>query len=62
VLSGDESEMYFMGIIDILQFFGLRKQIEFVLKTRVLMRDSVCVNQKKKRKEKKNVKKFGKLY
>jgi len=44
VLSRDESEMYFMGIIDILQFFGWYKKIEFFLKTRILRRDSKGVS------------------
>eukprot|EP00026_Physarum_polycephalum_P003879 Phypoly_transcript_03895.p1 GENE.Phypoly_transcript_03895~~Phypoly_transcript_03895.p1 ORF type:complete len:624 (+),score=54.89 Phypoly_transcript_03895:95-1966(+) len=40
VMASDESELYFMGIIDILQFFNIRKKVEFFTKTRVLMRDS----------------------
>jgi 1-phosphatidylinositol-4-phosphate 5-kinase len=40
VMSSDETEMYFVGIIDILQFFNWSKKIEYFLKTRIMLRDS----------------------
>ena len=51
-MSRDESELYFMGIIDILQFFNWSKKIEYFLKTRILLRDSVCAQKKEERKKK----------
>ena len=51
VMSRDESELYFMGIIDILQFFNWSKKIEYFLKTRILLRDSVCPQKTKEKKE-----------
>jgi len=39
ILSEDKAEIYFMGIIDILQEFNLLKKLEFVFKTTLLRYD-----------------------